>query len=356
MSKNIWLIGGLLLVLTLALAGCGDQLTAEEIVAKMQETVDTTEDAHAVVTARVNAQGIQMSATAEIWEKLPNKVRVEVRDASEPDLLGTVLVSDGQQGWYYEPARNAVMVGQADEVETPLPQQMLTELQDVLQEVLEVSNVELVDSDITEVAGHPVYALELTPKEDAEQQLFPGNGSAMLWVDKEQWIVLRAEYQGGTFGEGVMEVNSFELNPGLPESLFTFEVPEGAEVVDLESQQPVPVTLDEARELAGFPLLVPEYVPDGTTLIEVFKVGESFVLRYDHSPQVSFTVIQGSELASPPPVGASQNVTVRGESATAITDEAGGNTFLYWTEDGITITVAGHINLDEALQVAESLR
>ena len=45
-----------------------------------------------------------------------------------------------------------------------------------------------------------------------------------------------------------------------------------------------------------------------------------------------------------------------GAGITVITDEAGGNTFLYWTEDGVTVTVAGHITFDEALQVAESLR
>ncbi len=354
MSQRIWIAGTLLLVLGLVLTGCGEKLTAEEIVARMQETVETTEDAYAVVTANVNAQGIEMSATAEIWEKSPNKVRVKVLEASEPDLVGTILVSDGQQGWYYEPARNVVMVGSADEVETPLPQQMLSELERVLQQVLEVSNVELRPDE--EVIGRQTYVLELSPKEDAEQQLFPGNGSATLWVDQEQWIVLKATYDGGTFGQGTMVVQEFEMNPGLDEDLFTFQVPDGAKVVDIESQQPVALTLDEARAQAGFPLLVPEYVPAGATLIEVFRMGESFVLRYDHSAQVAFTVIQGLELAGPPPLGQAQQITVRGQGATAITDEAGGNTFLYWTENGVTVTVAGHIGLDEALQVAESLR
>ena len=55
-------------------------------------------------------------------------------------------------------------------------------------------------------------------------------------------------------------------------------------------------------------------------------------------------------------MGASQDITVRGQSATVISDEAVGNTFLYWTEDGVTVTIAGHIGLEEALQVAESLK
>ena len=57
------------LLLAATLAGCGNQLTAEEIVARMQETVENTDDAHAVVTTNIDAQGIQISLTAEVWGK-----------------------------------------------------------------------------------------------------------------------------------------------------------------------------------------------------------------------------------------------------------------------------------------------
>jgi hypothetical protein len=232
---------------------------------------------------------------------------------------------------------------------------MLGELQGLIQRVLDVSDAELAGEET--VAGQRAYKLTLTPKEDSDQGLpLLGGGTATLWVDEQRWIVLKATFEASALGQGSMEVESFELNPGLPDSLFQFEVPEGAEVVEVKPEQIEPLTLDEAKAQAGFPLLVPEVVPDGATLIEVFKTGDSFVLRYDHSQQVSFTIVQGSDLPSPPSLGNSQGITVRGQDATVITDEAGGNTFLYWTENGVTVTVAGHIGLDEALQVAESLK
>jgi hypothetical protein len=175
-------------------------------------------------------------------------------------------------------------------------------------------------------------------------------------VDKDQWFILKATYEGSTFGQGTMEVQSFELNPGLPDELFAFDIPDGAEVIEAKSQAPVALTLDEAKAQAGFPLLLPGYVPGGATLIEVYKNGDTIILRYDHSTDVAFAIAQGPELASPPPLGASQEITVRGQVATAISDEAEGNAFLYWTEDGITTTIAGHISLEEALKVAESLQ
>jgi outer membrane lipoprotein-sorting protein len=354
MKQRIWIVFSLLMALSLVLAGCGNKITAEEIVAKMRETIEGTEDAHAVVTADVSAQGIEMSLTAEVWEKAPNLIRAEVLEASEAHFVGTLMVSDGQQAWLYEPARNRVAVGPPGELEMPLPQEMLSSLQEAIQEVLDVSDVELVGEEA--VTGREAYKLTVSPREGDQTEIFPGNGTATLWVDKEEWIVLRAIYEANTFGAGGMQVQSFELNPGLSDDLFRFEVPEGATVIDVEAQQPEPLTLDEARAQAGFPLLVPDYVPGDATLIEVFRATDSFVLRYDHSTSVSFAVVQGPEMAGPPPLGQSQDITVRGQSATVITDEAGGNTFLYWTEDGVTVTVAGHISLDEALMVAESLK
>jgi outer membrane lipoprotein-sorting protein len=354
MKNRGWIAVGLLLVVSLLLAGCGQEITAEEIVAKVRETVDSTQDAHAMVTATVKAQGIEMRVKAEVWEKSPNKVRAEVLEASEDRFTGTILVSDGQQAWYYEPARNQVMVGEPEGMETPLPQEMLAELQDVIQQVLDVSDVELLGDET--VAGRQAYKLLLTPKEDAAQQVLPGDGTVTIWVDQEQWFILKATYEGGALGQGGMEVLSFELNPGLDDALFTYQIPEGAQVVEVQNQEPVPLTLDEARQQAGFPLLVPDDVPEGATLIEVFRAQDSIILRYNHSTQVSFAIVQGTGLASPPPLGESQGITVRGQAATAITDEAGGNSFLYWTENGVTVTIAGHLSLDEAIKVAESLQ
>lgn len=353
MRRMATILFAVCLLLAAALAGCGNQITAEEIVARMQETVDNTDDAHAVVTANIDAQGIQISLTAEVWEKAPNLLRVEVLDASEARFVGNLMVSDGEQAWLYEPERNRVQIGAAGEVDMPLPQEMLTSLQEEIQGMLDASDVELVGEE--GVAGREAYKLTVNPHEDTQQELFPGNGTATLWVDKEQWIILKATYQANAFGAGDMEVKSFELNPGVDDALFHFEVPDGATVIDVEQQQPQPLTLDEATARAEFPLLVPGYVPEGVTLVEIFRVADSFVLRYDHSTMISFAVVQGPELAGPPPLGESQDTTVRGQTATVVTDPAGGNTFLYWTEDGVTITVAGHISLEDALQVAESL-
>jgi hypothetical protein len=186
----------------------------------------------------------------------------------------------------------------------------------------------------------------------------PMDATATLWVEQERWIALQAHFDGSSFGQGWVRVRSFEFNTGLDDTLFQFEVPEGAEVIDVAEMQPTPLTLAEAEEQAEFDLLVPSYEPDGTTLIEVLQVSEAFVLRYDHST-TSFTIVQGDlphmeDDQEQDHSGETTQVTVRGQTATLVTDDTG-NSLLSWTEDGVNVTIAGHISAEEIVKVAESL-
>jgi outer membrane lipoprotein-sorting protein len=354
MMRKLLALSSLILVLSLAVAGCGQRMTAEEIVAKMQETANNTTDAHAEINVDLDVEGMGLTATAEVWEKSPNKIYAHVTDSSRSEFQGMTLVSDGQQAWLYDPAQNQVTVGAAGELDLPLPQEMIASMQEVIQQVLDASDVQVAGEEV--VAGHDTYKLTLSPKESSGSELFPGNGTATLWVDKERWIVLKATYEASTLGQGTMEVLSYELNPGLADDRFHLEIPEGAQIIEAHAEEAEPLTLDEAKAQAGFPLLVPDYAPGGATLIEVFKMGDMIILRYDHSPEVAFAIMQGRQLAGLPSLGDSETATVRGQEATVITEETSGNTVLYWMENGVTVGVAGHISLDEAIRVAESLK
>ena len=131
------------------------------------------------------------------------------------------------------------------------------------------------------------------------------------------------------------------------------QMSEGTQVIAIDQKKPSHLTLDQAVAEADF-LLVPSYVPEGVTLIDVFKLQEGYVFYYDHS-ETTFTVIQGPFPMGREIPGAKTEVTVRGQTATLIADEVQGNTLLTWEENGITIAIAGHIDRGEIVKVAESL-
>jgi outer membrane lipoprotein-sorting protein len=352
MSKR-WFFGlSLLVVISVLVVGCQDQPTTEEIVAKLEEVEASTEDAHAVLVIDIEGQGMDEHLTVEVWEKKPNKLRAEVIESSDPEYSGAVTVADGSQIWMYQPSQNEVMVGEAGADGPSSPREMIQFVDEVIQRALDTSEVKLVGED--DVAGVKTYKLELTPTDD-EEAFLPAGGKATLWVDQERWVVLQARVNGDALGEGRMSVSWFELNTGLGDSLFQFEIPEGAEVTNIEDKHPTHITLDEARAQADFPLLLPGYVPEGVTLVDVLSMGEAIILHYDHS-ETSFTIIQGSveDGVSLPVDSQESGVTVRGQTATLFSDNASNN-LLTWMEDGVTITIAGSISQDEIIKVAESL-
>jgi outer membrane lipoprotein-sorting protein len=343
------------------LSGCQTGPTAEEIVAKMQEVEASTEDAHAVVEFSIQPEDmdVDMDVVVELWEKRPAKLRAEVLEADETEFEGVISVTDGEQAWLYHPGENVVVTGALGDLESdeiPIdPQQVIQLMEEGIQWAMDNFDVKLAGEE--ELNGVATYKLEFTPKEGEDYSMpIPADAKATLWVEKDRWIALQAHVDGGAFGEGWVRVRSFEFNTGLDDALFQFEIPEGVEVIDVADMEPVPLTLDEAETQAGFDLLVPTYEPDGATLIEVFRVGDAFILRYDHST-TSFTIVQG-DLPQPmqqTPSGEATEVTVRGETAMLVTDDTG-NSFLTWTEDGVSVAIAGHISADEIVKVAESLQ
>jgi outer membrane lipoprotein-sorting protein len=350
------LIGlNLLMAVALLVVGCQKRPTDEEIVLKMQEVEASTEDVHGVIEFSVQEEGKAESAVIEVWEKKPDKARAEVLETdSSKAAPGAVAVSDGQQVWIYDPIENEVLTGDVsaigDEEDLANPRDLIRLVDEGVQWVQEHADAELVGEE--DVAGTPTYKLRFTPKEDAELPV-PVTGEATLWVDQERWVALKAHFVVEGVAEGSMVVRSFELNTGLDDALFQFEVPEGATVIAIDEKKPTNLALDEALAEAEF-LLVPSYVPEGVTLIDVFKLQEGYVFYYDHS-ETSFTVIQGPFPMDREIPGAKTEVTVRGQTATLIADQVQGNTLLTWTESGIRIAIAGHITEQEIVKVAESL-
>ena len=351
LRKVGWLLSlAVLLASVLVTGGCAKKLTVEEIVAKMQEVMTGTNDAHAVVEMAADVQGESLQMVVEVWEKQLNKARAKVLETNRGELDGALVATDGQTVWFHSPAENQVLVGDVSDMPADA-QAIIQGLEDLIQRVLEVSDVELLGEE--EIAGAETYKLRLTPKED-EEQSWPVVGTATLWVDQEQWIVLKAHFTAPNIGEGTMQVRSFELNPGLDDEIFTFKVPEGVEVIDAKDSKPQHMRLDEAEAEADFDLLTPDYVPHGATLVDVFKVKGAFVLLYDLDG-ANFTVAQSQGELPSEPLSAGETVTVRSVEATLFTGEVTGGSFLVWQENGVNFAVAGRIGGDEAIRIAESL-
>jgi outer membrane lipoprotein-sorting protein len=373
--RSLWL--ALPLLGALLLAACGpNQLTAEQIVQRMEATRAATNDAHATVALDFTSDQQNGSFVVEGWLKKTDrtdeagqpisKLRAEVKQASQDELKGAILVSDGDTFWLYSPSRNQVVTGSRADMPRGVGAGGPTTqvLQDMLQRGMSALNVEVQGEE--QVAGVNTWKLKLSPKPDTQQQLqLDGIVEATMWVDEARALPLKLTIDAKDMGKGSVEVQSIETNTGLADDLFTFTPPAGAtvtNVADMVAQAaPKASTLDEARAKVSFKLVVPGDLPQGTALTGVQLVGDKTVIQNYGGGSLSFSLVQSTEDVGrdrQPPAGSQlQQITVRGQPATLITGSGSEQgSLLRWEEDGVRVIIAGTLSADDARAVAESLR
>lgn len=328
------------------LLGCGpeESITAGEIMGKVRETWEGAVDTHATWELTLDMGVIQDQLVVEVWRKQPGKLRVEVLEAASIEFRGMTFVSDGTQAWLYNASRREVTIGEPEAVKLPLIQDVIESI-DGLIRTADAGQVKLLGTE--KISAGETYKLEMP---------YPDGGQALVWISKEYWVPLKVEYTSQALGgKGTLIARNLELNTELSDGIFLFQVPADAKVMQTGGAKSQVLTLDEARAQAEFSLLVPAYLPEGVTLANVFRLGEAIALYYDGF--LPFTILQSrSEAIAPvPQTGPAQKITLRGTEATLIADEAQGGIFLAWAENGVNVSIAGTISVEEALKVAESL-
>jgi len=365
-----------LIIGSLLLGACAAKLpTAEEIVARMEQARASTSDIHATVAIDFKSPDQSGSMVIEGWmQKLPDdadghpraRVRAEVREASQADLVGSLIVSDGEQFWLYNPAQNTVVVGSAADMKQQAPTTpagATQVLQDVVQQGLDAVNLEVLGEE--QVAGKSAWKVKVTPKPETAANLrLDGVVEGTMWVDEGLAVPLKLSVDASDFGSGSVEVRAIEVNAGVSADLFSYTPPADAKVVKaadlIAKMAPKAANLDEARSSVSFALREPSYLPAGLALVEVRVVGtDTVILNYNgDSGNVSLVQSNGSlgDDRQPPAGSNTRQVSVRGQQGTLITGSDGSGSFLAWEEGGIKTVIAGTISGDEAIKVAEGLK
>ena len=371
-KRNIWLIAGVVILLAaLVSAFVIMQPSAKDILIQTFETTKTIEAAHAIIDVNIDSPEEKASATVEVWGRHegdgPGAFRLEVLETDKAEAVGAVIVSDGETVWAYSPAKGKVFVGTVEEAKAamkekgPLHDDFDREefdhpenAEEAVDKLLEYFEAERTGSET--VAGADSYQLELKPiPEQMPAEYAAVGGLVNLWIDKSRNVPLAASYTGGAMGEASITAQELEINQGVDEALFTFEIPADAEVVTFADLEPKSLSLDEAAASTDFDILTPDATPEGAILIDVLDVRGIIVQRYNLSNGGSFSIAQGQADDSPKPPTEEQAVKVRGVAGSLYVSDGGSRVLLTWSEGDVFFYVAGDLTAEQALAIAESL-
>ena len=375
MKSRIFAIAMLVVVLAVAALAGGRLVSAnvspaptpQDILTRAATTLQAVRDGHAVLDIVGNTADKSGSATIEVWAKrlaggdAPSyALRAEVRQVSESfsQAQGAIVVSDGTTVWLYLPGQNNVWTGSVAQMRQMHGAGAAVPLDPAatVQQLLGYVTATLAATET--VQGHTSYKLQLAPNSDKTPAAVAGV-TGLLWVDTTRWLPLQASVNAGSMGQGTVTATTLEVNAGVPDSLFQFQIPQGAKVVPIQSQQPQHLSLGDAGMALGGKLLQPSYLPAGATLVDVLKMGQAVVLRYQ-TAQGSFAIAQGAQDKAGDKAGApvtlGDAVTVRGSAGRLVASKAGNEVLLTWTENGRIYSVSGALSSQQALQIAASLQ
>lgn len=383
----------LILITILAIASLGlvafmFQPSAADLLTQSIEMLQTVTDGHAIVEFEATTPEQSGSGTIEVWGMLdagPNgepALRVEVLETSLEMGAGVTAVADGSNFWLYNPEENKVLTGTYEEAATMLKERIAEHdfegqmppafegefdsgsmehpetPEEAVAKLLEYFDAERAGLTNEDVAGVGAYHLRLIPiPEQMPAEVRAAGGLINLWIAAESKAPLAAEYTGGNMGSGRVAATFLEFNQGVDESVFTFEIPAGADVMTLaELAAEMEAKMAEMETAVTFEPLTPTDLPADARLVETTSVRGTAVQRYNLPDGDSFTVAQGPAGFDYVPEGLESAVTVRGVEGLLVNDEDGGRTLLTWREGEMTFWIGGDLTGEQALAIAESLQ
>lgn len=201
------------LVLTTFGAGARAE-TAQEVLEKVKKRYDAINDAMLKFTqhTKYEVSKLEQRTSGTLFIKKKNKYRVEFEDR--------IVVTDGATVWSYNPMQNQVLIDNFKvDPNVVTPEKVLAAApQDYYASV----------AGTEKVGSAQVRVLKLVPKDD--------NSSVRmmkLWVDEATWLIKKVELMDVGGNQTIYTVSDIKVNTGIPDSRFTYQIPDGVEAVDL---------------------------------------------------------------------------------------------------------------------------
>jgi len=188
--------------------------TAQEILEKVRRKYDSIEDARFDFSQKItfSMTMIEQTMSGTLFLKKTNKYRLELDDQT--------IVTNGRTVWKYSMPQNQVIIDTFKMNERSLsPERILAGApEDFFSTLLGKGKIGKSD----------VVSLKLVPKSD--DSLIK---SLKLWIDESSWLIRKVELLDVNEKQTVYLVNDVKINVGLQDSYFTYQIPDGSEVVDL---------------------------------------------------------------------------------------------------------------------------
>ena len=194
-------------------------LSLDEIIEKLEKHYSASGfSAHFYQTSSIKAMEITDSASGRAFFKRSGKMRWEYET---PDRQ--MIITDGKTLWVFRPEDNQVMIGKAPSFfKGGKGFSFLSDMKVIRQKFSMVLEKETKEG---------FFVLKLLPREKTYDIV-----KIYLWISRKTFDVVRILTYNSYGDETQIVFNNIQLKQKLDDSLFSFEISEGMEVLHLDEQ------------------------------------------------------------------------------------------------------------------------
>ena len=204
----------LLVSFTVSLFSLGYDITAKEIIEKVQERYkkSTTVVAKYSQTVKFKLSKIEQVINGTLYLKKEKKYRIETDQQT--------IITDGVTSWAYSTKTKQVVIDNFKEDKNSIsPEKFLTEYpEDYYSNLIGKSKVN----------NQETYELKLTPKSSSSFIK-----SMKIWVDSDEWFIRKIEWTDMNDNSTIYTVKKIDVNTELGNDKFQFKPGKDIQVIDL---------------------------------------------------------------------------------------------------------------------------
>jgi len=201
-------------------ATADSNLSVDQILDRVENKYSNTEfSADFIQKSFLKAMDIIDQASGKVYIKYPGKMRWEYE---KPDRQ--IFVTDGEKLWVYRPTDNQVQVGKAPSFfKSGKGASFLSDIS-LIREKFDISMKKGNQDE-----NDPFFYLKLIPREKTLDI-----AEILLMVSKQSWDVAQIVTVDLYGDENRIDLLNFAFGVKLDDSLFSFEIPEGADVLQID--------------------------------------------------------------------------------------------------------------------------
>ncbi|MDV6377053.1 outer membrane lipoprotein carrier protein LolA [Sporosarcina sp. GW1-11] len=354
--RKKWMSGAAVIVLSLGLAACStedNQYSPEQVINNAMKETEEPLSYYGEATMNVEEEELHFKE----WRTKEGKFKMDMDGATAEER--TVTVNDGQKITLYQESLNQALISEDGEMlaaMAPSPKEQAKQLLKVIGDTHTIS----IDEE-EKIAGRTAY--HLVAKADEKDTLI---GDQELWVDKENWFVLKSISTSGD-DKIAIEYTKIEFGKEFPDDTFTIELPEGVEIQNMdEMNQSTEVSIEEAAQHVGQPVLYFKEedgrkiesieMDDLTGALDRVEININYVK--DDAPLFSLSLFKTpADLdSSDSKMPGEKAVEIRGVEGTTV--EMEGFRALFWKEDGLSYSILlndPEVTFEEVIEWANTM-